>query len=646
MPQAQLIVNKCGGIPELIVAIGNHSLMPSTYVMNSLNVDFMGKLVTDPKFHRLRDLFSWMHSYFDACSDSLKPCIFYLSVFSADHNIRRKRLLRRWVAEGYSRDTFNSTAEENGDRLISELVGLSIIQFSKYPGSMMRQCQINGFFHEYIISRPMEDNLVFALEGRCSLNSQRGGQHLTIRRNWDRDMNVFENIDFSRLRSLTVFGEWRPFFISTNTKMRLIRVLDLEDTSGVKDDDLNQIGKVLPRLKFLSLRGCREVSRLPNSIGDLRQLQTLDIRNTTIATLPQAIIKLQRLQYIRAGRTEPFDEGGTVTSLLAVDVDMTPAIAEEHGEPEATATTLVDAGDGMNPSQPAAATEGMFHTSTTSRSMAQTFLSSWLSKFCQRRGLDNGGVFLPAGFGRLIALHTLGVINVSGGGGKAILKELKKLTQLRKLGLCGVNQENWKEFCSLISSHSHLESLSVHVNEDKEQGFFCCFDDISQPPMTLKSLKLHGHVRMLPGWIKHLRNLKKFDLDMTIFTQEDIHLFHDLGWHSVRRLVVRPIQVGELHFSILSADDYSILNFEVLEIYCTSRLHVTFGASMVSSLGLLLVHCSSGSSFKISGLSGLENLEEVWLKGSYSNTLKKDLQQQLSEHPRKPVLKLARQHSS
>ena len=193
----------------------------------------------------MKDLFAWLLSYFSSSPDTIKPFIFYLSVFPLNHTIRRRRLVRRWIAEGYSnsRDNEECTAEEDGEKSFLKLISLSMVQV---PELIMTppMCQVNGFFLEYINSRPMEDNLVFALKGHSRKNLQRTGRrHLAIHESWDRDQNVFGSIDFSRLRSLTVFGEWKSFFISD--KMRLLRILDLEDvSSGVRNDDVKKIVKV------------------------------------------------------------------------------------------------------------------------------------------------------------------------------------------------------------------------------------------------------------------------------------------------------------------------------------------------------------------------------------------------------------------
>ncbi|KAF8673306.1 hypothetical protein HU200_048862 [Digitaria exilis] len=227
----------------------------------------------------------------------LKPCIFYLSIFPLNHPIRQRRLVRRWIAEGYFTNNKESTADENAERSFSKLLNLSMIQAPStevyYEGTPL--CQVNGFLREYIVSRLTEENLVFALEGHCSKNIQRPGRHLAIDNSWDRDRSVFESIDHSLLRSLTVLGKWESLIISD--KMKLLRVLDLDDvTSGVTNGDVQKMVKQLPRLKYLSLRKCKQINRLPDSLGDPKQLQTLDIRETYVIKLPNSIIKLEKME--------------------------------------------------------------------------------------------------------------------------------------------------------------------------------------------------------------------------------------------------------------------------------------------------------------------------------------------------------------
>jgi hypothetical protein len=529
-------------------------------------------------------------------------------------------LLWRWIAEGYCRDTSDGrTCEENAEKFISELINLSIIQ---EPASSKVFCQINGFFHEYIISRPMEDNLVFALEEGCSLNSQRTGQHLTIRRSWDRrDRIVYESIDFSRLRSLTVFGEWKPFFIcSKKVNMRLLRVLDLEDATDVTNEDLDKIAKLLTRLKFLSLRGHTKITCLPISMGGLRQLQTLDIRGTFIVMLPPFITKLQKLQYIRAGTTEV----GDILPAAPSSEQAVTNLPTEEGANDSIGSPVLPADDAAGSS---------------------SSVTSLLFKLCRRGGSTppTAGVTVPADIGKLAVLHTLGVVKVNK---QAIFEALKQLTQLCKLGVSGINKGNIQEFCSAISDHARLRSLSVEL--DKDDGLD---DNIPLPPRTVKRLKLYGHVRkLLLVWLEYLGDLEKVHL--TVEKPEELQDLPELSNKPyVDHLRIRPIQSGELRFGTSCW-----IYVKAVEIQCSSTLHVNFhreDGEWGFSPSVLKVHFSGGSqsSLQISGLDRLVELKEVWLRG-YTNAHKQYMQQQINDmelvllNQERPVLKLVPPSSS
>ncbi|EMS58012.1 Disease resistance protein RPM1 [Triticum urartu] len=660
----RITMSKCGGLPELIVSIAESICLlvqgsEFSEVLEFLNADFMKNLGINPS-PKTRGLLCWMQSYFDACSDELKPCIFYMSVFPTDQSIRRRRLLRRWIAEGYSSGG-DGTMEEKGEKLLSELTKLSILYQEQQTSSTYK---VNGFFLEYIKSRPMEDNLVFALDGTCSPSPRLTGQHLTISSSWDRDDIVFKSMDLSRVRSLTVFGEWRSFLICD--KMKMLRVLDLEGTStsdstSVTDDDLEKIGKQFPRLKFMSLRGCVHITRLPDSLCAMRQLETLDARHTSIVELPPGIIaKLHKLQYIRAGTTE-------TRRLVLLPGAAAPAGTPSPPEPQE---------DGHHSTSPTVRAEAAASWVVQGASsgawkkraggLEESCSNWWLSKnqlnLRRRRRVDanGGGVeVVPTaseGIGKLTQLHTLGVVNVAcGKGGFLLLKELKKLTQLRKLGLSGVNRKNWHDLCFVISGHRHLQSLSLQLLLLEEDGNydFASFDDISVPPKTLKRLKVlyttgagagAGGACISLVWIKQLPNLRKFDHNLTISSQEDIDILYSDYYGSMgRHLRVKPIQ-QQLSFDKQDQVSYRF-HVGTLRIDCRSiSCKVEFGGSRDMYTEALNIHCCSscgGSScLQIVGLQHIGELKEVLVTGPCSDGFKEELRKQLDEHPLKPQLKL------
>uniref|UniRef100_A0A0D9XF97 NB-ARC domain-containing protein n=1 Tax=Leersia perrieri TaxID=77586 RepID=A0A0D9XF97_9ORYZ len=560
--QANLILKKCNGLPLAITAIGGFLATRPKIVMEwqKLNDHITAELEINPSLEMIRTVLT---SSYDGLPHHLKSCFLYLSIYPAAYSIRRRRLIRCWIAEGYSKELRGMTAEEIGESYLADLMNRSMIQPSKTVvgvSGIVRLCKVHDLMREIIIPKAMEESLVFALDEYSCLNSQAQDtvRHLTISSTWERDASVFATmLELSHLRSLTVFGEWRSFLISD--KMRLLQVLDLEDAVGVKDHDIKQVGKLI-LLKYLSLRGCSDVFHLPGSLGNLRHLETLDIRDTSIVKLPMTTMKLQRLQYLRAGKKPAY---------------------------------------GYNPM---ASTEKLGMSCRDF--LASIYQNIGWSSSSNRFASGPYFVEVPKHIGKLKALNTLGIVHVS--KEKGILKELKQLTQLRKLGVAGVNMENCKEFCSVVACHERLLSLSV-LSEGM-QGLSSCLAHMSLPPINLQSLKLYGNLSKLPEWVGLLQNLAKLKLCGTMLKQDAIELLAMLPNLTILRLLRGSFWGEEICFG----KTYSSL--AMLELAWLPELQsVNIRRESLPKLELLHInYCRllKGGD-KISGLEFLPTLKEM-----------------------------------
>ncbi|KAB8117821.1 hypothetical protein EE612_060250 [Oryza sativa] len=454
---------------------------------------------------------------------------------------------------------------------------------------------------EIAISKSKEENLVLRLEGGRRLHNHDTVRHLSITNSsedWETDVGELKTtVDMSRIRSLTVFGEWRPFFISD--KMRLLRVLDLEDTKDVRNHHIKQIGELL-HLRYLSLRGCMRIAYLPDSLGNLRQLETLDVRDTFILRLPKTITNLRKLKYLRA----------------IVDKITYEGIAEELPEVMRNMLCIFTAALLLLCLACTTSSIGMLDDEINTREICSMFCCSILPSIAMR--LQGNGVVAPRGLRRLTALHTL---------------------------VTGVNKKNSKKFFSVLAALSRLESLSL-LSKGKP-GLCGCLDaqEKFSPPKDVKSLKLQGNLVELPKWIKQLNNLVKLKLSETMLKDHDaaiqvLGMLPNLTILCLSRESFHSLEGEELNFS-----EGSFKSLVVLELNFSGSKCVKFeqGAFLNLELLLLSVYYEEVET-KFSGLEFLQSIKEVQIDGYCPNRkgLKKDLLVQLSQNPKKPFLKTGR----
>ncbi|KAJ4725395.1 Disease resistance protein [Melia azedarach] len=123
-----------------------------------------------------------------------------------------------------------------------------------------------------------------------------------------------------------------------------------------------------------------------------------------------------------------------------------------------------------------------------------------------------GGAIIQGGFGSLTYLQKLYYVQAN----SEILKELRKLKNMRKLGI-RLENGNGEDLCSSIAELKKLESLKVDwTSGDK----IVDIDSLDSPPPNLQHLFLAGNMKRLPYWIFVLKNLIRVSLESSGLTSD------------------------------------------------------------------------------------------------------------------------------
>ncbi|KAJ4952335.1 hypothetical protein NE237_029167 [Protea cynaroides] len=296
------IVHKCHGLPLAIVVLGGLlSLKPRTHiawskVVNSVNWELNKNERSCQQVLAL--------SYTDL-PDHLRPCFLYLGLFPEDSKIQRYRLIWLWVAEGFIQPREGLTTEDVAEDYMEELIQRSLIQATSrgYDGRVTN-CHIHDLIRDLAISEAKQERFleVVAIDNLISPNKSRrlslveptGGIY------GSQTTALNQGTTPNHIRSLLCFymiTEDNKWMMPLFGAMKLLRVLDLQNVivSHIPSSLLKQIGKLF-LLNYFSLRGSSTEEKLPFSIGDLQNLQTLDLGRTNLTQLPKEIVKLEQLR--------------------------------------------------------------------------------------------------------------------------------------------------------------------------------------------------------------------------------------------------------------------------------------------------------------------------------------------------------------
>ncbi|KAM5587333.1 disease resistance protein RPM1-like [Rosa sericea] len=289
---AQKLVEKCEGLPLAVVALGGlmsskKSLDQWQQVCNSLNWHLDNNSLLDPVKNILLLSFNDLPS-------QLKHCFLYCSLVPEDFSIKRKRLIRLWIAEGFVENVKGVTPEQVADGYLWQLCFRSMLEVVKRNGTgRPKKVKMHDLMRELALSTSEKEKFGLVYEGR-EVMEDISSRRLSIHK---MEGEIKPCPGMSNIRSLLVFATDMSSLTFSNallSRFKLLRTLDLE---RVQIDKLPGAVVNLFNLRYLNLMGTL-IEELPESIGRLRNLQFLNLRRTKIESLPQGIAKLLNLRHL------------------------------------------------------------------------------------------------------------------------------------------------------------------------------------------------------------------------------------------------------------------------------------------------------------------------------------------------------------
>uniref|UniRef100_A0A0D9W372 AAA+ ATPase domain-containing protein n=1 Tax=Leersia perrieri TaxID=77586 RepID=A0A0D9W372_9ORYZ len=289
---AKDIMKWCCGLPLALVTMGG--LLSLREKNNSEWKRVYDKLLcsfeNDPGLNHLKHVINLSYRYLP---EYLKNCFLFCSIFPENSMIKRKHLIRLWIAEGFVENRGRTTMEELAHHYLSELIHRGMLQVMKRnDNGRVKHCRMHCIVREVTISlcKSRGFHMIWGNdESTCTYEARRFAMHEITQSSSE------ILIDLPHVRTFLSFD-----VTMTDTLLSRIICSSRYLTVCIRALFINEVPKEvvsLFNLRYLGLRRTK-VKKLPSSLEKLANLQTLDLHHSCISKLPSGITKLENLRHL------------------------------------------------------------------------------------------------------------------------------------------------------------------------------------------------------------------------------------------------------------------------------------------------------------------------------------------------------------
>ncbi|KAF8724247.1 hypothetical protein HU200_021271 [Digitaria exilis] len=291
----QKIVKKCEGLPLAIVAIGSLLSLrdKSETEWKCFYSQLIWELQNNPDLNHVEWILNLSYKHLP---NYLKNCFLYCAMFPEDYLLRRKKLIRLWVAEGFIEDRGAMSMEEVAESYLIELVHRSMLQVTERNSfGRIRRFRMHDLVRELAIKLSEKESFNSTYDDTSGvIEDVSDARRVSVLR-CNKDLK--QHINSYRLRTFLLFdttilsSSWSSLIPS---KYKYLAVLDL---SGLPIETIpHSIGELF-NLKYLCLNDTN-LKSLPKSVTRLHNLQTLGLERTQLVSFPRGFAKLKKLRHI------------------------------------------------------------------------------------------------------------------------------------------------------------------------------------------------------------------------------------------------------------------------------------------------------------------------------------------------------------